>query len=155
MENKEHIREDKLFTQREALFGQKYFFENRNLSSYSDYDENTFTFKKLMIKLVFEQLLVELQHNQNFELIYEFIKAYGNDLQCIKLDLIDKTHLKSNHYWLLAVLRKLTKVKSIKIFKSDNGGNFGKDGFKFMEKGFTVLQKCEGNIVKFEINQGL
>ena len=58
----------------------------------------------------------DLEYNQNFEIIYEFIKLFENDLTCIKINILDKTSLKSNHYWLMAIIPKLTKLKALKIY---------------------------------------
>ena len=64
-----------------------------------------------MIKLTFEYMLTDLEHNQNFELIYEYIKTFGDHLESINFRIIDKTSLKSNHYWLMAIIPKLKKLK--------------------------------------------
>jgi hypothetical protein len=64
-----------------------------------------------MIKLAFEYMLRDLGLNQNFELIYEYIKTFGEHLQSVNFRVIDKTSLKSNHYWLMAILPKLTSLK--------------------------------------------
>lgn len=136
------------------LRGHEKFVDLKDYSLLEDYGAGSFSYKSLLLKLLFEQMLVDFQHNQNFSMIYEFISAYGSELKVIKLDLIDKTHLKSNHYWLLGVISKLTSLNTIKIFKSDTS-NFGKDGWKFMQKAFTYLQKAGGSIQKFEINSGI
>ncbi len=58
----------------------------------------------------------DFEYNQNFEIIYEYIKLFVDDLSCIKINIIDKTSLKSNHYWLMAIIPKLKKLKSLKIY---------------------------------------
>lgn len=64
----------------------------------ADYDETKFTYKHLLIKLTFEQMIDDFQYNQNFEIVYEFIKTYGDLLENVSIKLIDKTFIKSNHY---------------------------------------------------------
>ena len=99
-----------------------------------DYDEKTFTYKKLMIKLAFEELVKHVQLNYNFEFIYEFVKLFKDDLTCIKLQLLDTTHLKSNNYYLMAIIPKLTKLKILKLYKDPDSLAFGKNGINFLQK---------------------
>jgi hypothetical protein len=73
-----------------------------------------------MLKLAFESLMNDLDITHDFEMIYEFIKTYGNDLTSIKLRIIEKRSLKSNHYWLMAIIPKLTKLKTLKFYKMKN-----------------------------------
>jgi hypothetical protein len=108
------------------------------LTTYQDYDPKTFSYKKLMIKLAFEKMLVDLSSNQNFELIYEFIKTFGEHLESINFRMIDKTSLKSNHYWLMAIIPKLKNLKNIKLL-NDESRSFGQDGYKFLSKAFTYF----------------
>ena len=71
-----------------------------------------------MIKLAFEQLIEDLSLNQNFELIYEFIKTFGEHLETINIRITDKKSLKSNHYWLMAIIPKLKSLKNIRLIES-------------------------------------
>lgn len=79
-----------------------------------------FTYKKLALKLVLEMIIADLHFNLNFGLIYEFIKAFGDEIETLKLPIIDKTSLKSNHYWLMAIIPKLKNLKNLKIYKDNN-----------------------------------
>jgi len=92
----------------------------QDLTDYQDYDPKTFTYKKLMIKLAFEYILTDLELNQNFELVYEYIKAYGEHLESVNFRIIDKTSLKSNHYWLMAIIPKLTKLKQFRLIAEND-----------------------------------
>jgi hypothetical protein len=78
-------------------------------------NEGLFTYRKLMIKLTFEQLLQDLQYNNDFELIYEFIKTFGDEIESILISVINKSSLKSNNYWLMAVIPKLKNLKVLKL----------------------------------------
>ena len=54
----------------------------------------------------------------NFEIIYEFINQFGDELDSVVIKIIDKEHLKSNHYWLMAIISKLKNLKQ--LFISNN-----------------------------------
>ena len=72
---------------------------------HSDRNDYTgYTYRKLFLKLAFEKILQDLHYNFNFEFIYEFINAFGEELDSIVIKVIKKTSLKSNHYWLMAIL---------------------------------------------------
>lgn len=62
--------------------------------------------------------------NFNFEFIYEFIKLFEDDLTCIKMLLLDTTHLKSNNFYLLGIIPKLKKLKVLKLYKDYTSPNF-------------------------------
>ena len=101
--------------QRNQLNGNKLVEDNQS-AVLSEYNNEKFTYRHLFVKLVFEFLMNDLEYNYNFEIIYEFIKVFVEDLTCIKINILDKTSLKSNHYWLMAIIPKLTKLKTIKIY---------------------------------------
>ena len=52
----------------------------------------------------------------DFEMIYEFIKEFGKELTSLKLRVINKTSLKSNHYWLMAIIPKLKSMHALTIY---------------------------------------
>lgn len=89
----------------------------RNETIVKDYDDSTFTYKKLMIKLCFEDLIKHLNLNYNFEFIYEFIKLFMDDLTSVKFLLLDSIHLKSNNYYLMAIIPKLKNLKTLKLYR--------------------------------------
>lgn len=101
-----------------------------------------------MIKLAFEYMLRDLGLNQNFELIYEYIKTFGEHLESINFRIIDKTSLKSNHYWLMAIIPKLTKLKQFTII-AENDQPATQDMFKFLSKAFSYYQKNGGKLTKY------
>lgn len=69
-------------------------------------------------------LITDLPFNLNFQFIFEFIKAFGDEIETLKLCIIDKTSLKSNHYWLMAIIPKLKNLKNLKIYKDNNVVSF-------------------------------
>jgi len=119
------------------LHGQQVFEKFENQSALQDYDENTFTFKHLLLKLTFEQMIDDFQYSQNFELVYEFIKEYGPFIENVSIKMIEKRALKSNHYWLLAFIPKLKHLKQLTMFSEDTDCNA--DGYKFLTKAMSYF----------------
>ena len=60
---------------------------------------------------------MDLEFTHNFEMIYEFIKEYGDQLTSLKLRVVDKKSLKSNHYWIMAILSKLKSLKHLTLYR--------------------------------------
>lgn len=141
------MREDKLYLQRQQNEGKSSLAKYDTYTVSDEYDSQ-FNFKKLFLKLTFEFLIRDLQFNKDFEMIYEFIKAFGKDLTSVNFKVIDKSSLKSNHYWLMAIIPKLTSMKSFKLFKQNNL-HLGPDSFKFLLKAFTYFQKNGGSLNNF------
>lgn len=93
------------------------------------------------MKLFFEQLIIDLDLTHNFEMIYEFIKVFQEDLTSLKFRLIDKTSLKSNHYWIMAILPKLKYLRHLTIYRGVENFNMPIDFFKFMVKAFNYFKE--------------
>ena len=105
-----------------------------------------------MIKLTFETLLSDLDLSHDFQMIYEFIKTFEADLTSIKVRIIEKKSLKSNHYWLMAIIPKLKKLKSLYIYKHQNVF-LSADFYKFLEKAMTYFHKNGGSLTTFGLNR--
>ena len=58
--------------------------------------------------------------------------------------------LKSNHYWLMALIPKLPGLKTLKIYQNELQ-SFGEDGHKFLNKALSYFQKNEGQLQKVEM----
>jgi hypothetical protein len=56
----------------------------------------------------------------------------------LRIKIIDKRFLKSNHYWIMALVGRMSNLKTLKIHK-DSLVNFGPDGFRFLQKGFKYF----------------
>lgn len=71
----------------------------------------------------------------------EFIKTFEAELTCVKLRYLNKTHLKSNHYWIMAILPKLKHLHSLIIYNSGEIGypSVSEDFYKFMKKAFAYF----------------
>lgn len=117
------LQEDKLLVQKQKLLGEDKISQLKQLQLIEDYSAG-FTYKKLALKLVLEMLITDLPFNLNFQFIFEFIKAFGDEIETLKLCIIDKTSLKSNHYWLMAIIPKLKNLKNLKIYKDNNVVSF-------------------------------
>jgi len=112
-------------------------------------DYEGFTWRRLFIKLAFEYLLFDLQYNLNFEIIYEFIKVFGEEIESLLIRVIDKTHLKSNHYWVMGIIPKLKNLKTLKICNNNPRYQFNEDGWKFLSKAVGYFQENGGELRKF------
>ena len=87
----------------------------------------------------------------NFQLMYEFINKLGNEISVLRISIIDKTKLKSNHYWLMALLGKMTAIKVLKLHLPQ-GVKFGAEGFKFLLKGFIYMHENGKMLDKIEFS---
>lgn len=56
----------------------------------------------------------------------------------LRVKVLDKTHFKSNHYWIMVLLTKLTNLKSIKLHACKTQ-NVTTDFFKFFHKGMKYM----------------
>lgn len=65
-----------------------------------------------------EQMIFYFPKFLDFKLFYKYVNTLGDEITRITLPVIDKTHIKSNHYWIMALLSKLNNLKVLKIFKS-------------------------------------
>jgi hypothetical protein len=121
----------------------------KNSTVLEKYDEQTFGFRQLFLKLFFEQLIDDLDLTHNFEMIYEFIKVFGPELKTLKLKMIDKKSLKSNHYWIMAILPKLKQLKHLIIYRGVEKQQAYPDFFKFLVKAFDYFKTNGGSLDSF------
>jgi hypothetical protein len=66
-------------------------------------------------------MLENLSTTCDFELMYEFIHKIGPSVHVLRVATIDKTHLKSNNYWLMALLGKMPALRVLKLHKPEQG----------------------------------
>lgn len=93
-------------------------------------------------------MIEDFQYNQNFELVYEFIKEFGGLIENISIKMIEKRALKSNHYWMLAFIPKLKQLKQLTMYSEDIDCNA--DGYKFLTKAISYFQKNGGKLLKYQ-----
>lgn len=51
----------------------------------------------------------------DFSLFYEYVNKLGDSLEVLRIRGINKTKLKSNHYWIMVLMTKLTKLRVVKL----------------------------------------
>lgn len=97
----------------------------------------------------------------DFKLMYDYINKLGPLIPVLRIPIIDKTKLKSNHYWIMALVGKMPNLETLKIHRPQNGKNLGPDGWKFLHKGFTYMKQngrslkklCFSNIMANECGE--
>ena len=89
----------------------------------------------------------------DFEVFYDYINKLGNSLEVLKVVSLDKTKLKSNHYWIMVLLTKLTKLRVVKFCGNPRNIALGPDLFKFMIKGMNYMAKEGRQLEKFQMNK--
>ena len=95
-----------------------------------------------------------LQHfvdTLDFKLFYKFIETLGSEISVLRIPVINKMALKSNHYWLMQVLGRMPKLHTVKFHR--NNANVGQDFFKFMGKGMSYMQKEGRQFKKMSFNE--
>jgi hypothetical protein len=51
----------------------------------------------------------------DFEVFYKFVNILGQSQEVLRVRVINKTHLKSNHYWIMVLISKLNNLRVIKL----------------------------------------
>ncbi len=97
-------------------------------------------------------MLDNLMITCNFPLMYDYINKLGSEISVLRLSIIEKTKLKSNHYWLMAVLGKMSALKVLKLHLPQNV-KFGGEGFKFLLKGFNYMHENNRLLDKIYFNR--
>jgi len=115
----------------------------------NDYDPVKFTCRHLFHKLCFEQMIANLGLTCDFKLMYKYIQQLGPEIEVLRIPTIDKTKLKSNQYWIMALVSKMVNLKIVKLHKPHGGSALGKDGWKFLNKGFTYMKENGRELIKF------
>jgi len=115
----------------------------------NDYDPVKFTWRHLFHKLCFEQMIANLGLTCDFKLMYKYIQQLGPEIEVLRIPTIDKTKLKSNQYWIMALVSKMVNLKIVKLHKPHGGSALGKDGWKFLNKGFTYMKENGRELIKF------
>lgn len=128
----------------EEVHGKFDVAEIKNMTALNEY-EKTNTWRHLFHKLCFEQMLEHFLHTLDFKLFYKFISDLGPEISVLRIPALDKTKLKSNHYWLMTLLGRMPNLISVKFHR--NNENITPDFFKFMAKGMAYMQK-EGRELK-------
>ena len=97
-----------------------------------------FSWRDLYHKLCFEQMINNFDKILDFPLFYAYINKIGSQQQVLRIQVIRKTALKSNHYWIMVLLNKLTNLRVLKL-QGNKSFYTGDDFFKFMIKGMNYM----------------
>jgi hypothetical protein len=106
--------------------------------SEDDYPEN-YSWKLLFHKLCFEQMLDYFGKTLDFKLFYDYINWLGDYVPVLRVNMVKKTHLKSNNYWIMALIGKMPALQVIK-FHNRQQIAFAQDGWKYLSKGLNFSQ---------------
>jgi hypothetical protein len=97
-----------------------------------------FNWRNLFHKLCFEQMLDFFGQSLDFQLLYKYINALGSEIPVLRVHMVKKTHLKSNNYWIMALVGKMPALEVLK-FHNRQALPFGADGWKYLSKGMNYL----------------
>lgn len=81
---------------------------------YEDYPAS-FNWRDLYHKLCFESMLTSFDKFLDFKLFYEYINKLGSSIEVLRVRTLNKTKLKSNHYWIMVLMTKMTKLRVLKL----------------------------------------
>lgn len=84
--------------------------------------------------------------------MYQYIHQLGPQIETLRIPVINKTKLKSNNYWLMALVSKMPALKVLKFHKIPGGKVLGTDGYKFLLKGLNYLKENGRELKKVEFN---
>jgi hypothetical protein len=82
----------------------------------SDYPTD-FTWKRLFHKLCFEELIGYFSNLLDFKILYRYLDAMASEIPVLRICVLDKTQLKSNHYYLMTIIGKMSGLKTLKLHK--------------------------------------
>jgi hypothetical protein len=97
-------------------------------------------------------MICNLSITGDFKLMYEFINKLGSQIPVLRIETIDKTKLKSNQYWIMALVSKMPAIKVLKLHKPLGGKALGKDGYKFLLKGLNYMKDNGRMLDKIQFN---
>ena len=83
-------------------------------------------------------MLQYFPQHQDFKLFYKYINSMDKHITCLRVKILDKTHFKSNNYWLMTLIGRMKNLKVLKFHK-DAIVTLGVDGFKYIQKGFKYF----------------
>mmetsp|Transcript_5833 Transcript_5833/g.7885 ORF Transcript_5833/g.7885 Transcript_5833/m.7885 type:complete len:130 (-) Transcript_5833:1941-2330(-) len=90
----------------------------------------------------------------DFKVFYDFVNKIGSQQQVLRARIIKKTALKSNHYWIMVLLSKLTNLRVLKIHGQAQA-YASIDFFKFVQKGMNYMAKEGRGLQKICMNNML
>lgn len=118
---------------------------------YDDYPAS-FSWRDLYHKLCFEFMLTNFDKLLNFEVFYDYVNKLGDSIEVLRVRTLNKTKLKSNHYWVMVLMTKLTKLRVLKLH-GNQVCHVGPDFFKFLLKGMNYMQKEGRQLEKIQMSK--
>jgi hypothetical protein len=113
-----------------------------------DYNEATFSWRKLFHKLCFEEMIDNFTKVCDFEKMYKYINVLGSEIPVLRLKVLEKKNLKSNFYYLMVIIGRLPSLSILKLHQAANATNMDEGGFKFLVKGFKFMDEAKRSLVK-------
>ena len=123
----------------------------KNERVYDDYSAD-FNYRDLYHKLCFEQMLTNFDKFLDFELFYQYINKLGKSIEVLRIPTLVKTKLKSNHYYVMVLMTKLTNLRVVKLHGTPTS-HTGPDFFKFLLKGMNYMAKAGRQLQKIQMNK--
>jgi hypothetical protein len=87
----------------------------------------------------------------DFKLLYKYMEVLGPEVPVLRVNMIKKEKLKSNNYWIMALVGKMPALEVIKFHNKQNI-IFGEHGWKYLQKGLAYLQENKRNLKKIQFN---
>lgn len=122
----------------------------RNEKVYDEYPA-AFSWRDLYHKLCFEHMISNFDKILDFKVFYEYVNKIGAQQQVLRAQIIKKTALKSNHYWIMVLLSKLPNLRVLKLH-GNVMAHCGPDFFKFLQKGMNYMAKEGRGLQKICMN---
>eukprot|EP00831_Metopus_contortus_P031985 TRINITY_DN25959_c0_g1_i1.p1 TRINITY_DN25959_c0_g1~~TRINITY_DN25959_c0_g1_i1.p1 ORF type:complete len:1431 (-),score=259.64 TRINITY_DN25959_c0_g1_i1:38-4204(-) len=123
----------------------------RDMTSYKDYPD-TMNWRDLFIKLDFEYFMELFAYNPDFKKFYAMLELIRPHVKCLSIMIIPKKLIKSGYHWITALLCKLDKLETLKLYTKGIGG-ISLDVMKCFFKGITNFHGKGGKLKKLEFNR--
>lgn len=120
-----------------------------------DYNQATFSWRKLFHKLCFEEMIDNFTKICDFEKMYRYIHVLGSEISVLRLKILEKKNLKSNFYYLMVVIGRLPTLSILKLHQDQTMANLDEGGFKFLVKGFKFMSEAKKSLIKIQMSHNL
>lgn len=87
----------------------------------------------------------------DFPTFYDYVNKLGVAQEVLRIPILNKTKLKSNHYWIMVLMTKLPNLRAIKLH-GNKMIHAGPDFFKFWVKGMNYMAKEGRQLQKIQVN---
>ena len=147
-----HTLPDPKVQQRE-LYKKRYLGRERTVL---DKVYKEFTWKELMVKLLFEKQIRSLQWDPNFKSLHESLDILKNfHFQGLTLYLVDIEKIKMKYYYLTIILKKVHSFGCLQIKPSCNFTHINVSLFKELVKGFNKRTQFPSTVIFSNLTQSI